>query len=82
MRVAGQFQLAQLKAVRLDTGTEMVVDIPVTALLVSAPVPTLFTVMLATPPVKPALGVRLKLTSRVTWGPWCPGSCSGCHWSW
>ena len=50
----------------------MVVDIPVTALLVSAPVPTLFTVMLATPPVNPALGVRLKLTSRVDLGAMVP----------
>ena len=55
-----------------ETGTEMVVDMPVTALLVSAPVPTLFTVMLATPPVKPALGVRLKLTSRVDLGAMVP----------
>lgn len=34
----------------------MMVDIPVTALLVSAPVPTLFTVMLATPAGKAGAG--------------------------
>ena len=45
-------------------GTDTVVE-PLTAVPVSAPAPTMFTVMLATPALKPAPACRLKLTSRV-----------------